>query len=123
MRRFVTALLVLMFFITPALAAPALPNANAFIASQSDSQVDIIDDIDNSQVGQVLSGILLLIYKVGYGVAVAVLFCIAIKLMVAPPQKKAEAKAALTPYILGLLLLVAGVPIATMIIKMFITIF
>ena len=120
MRRIFTVLLITLILITPSLAASALPNANDFLASADGS---IVEAVDSSEVGSGLSGILLLIYKVGYGAAVVILFYLAIQLMLAPAQKKGEVKAAFTPYILGLLLLVAGVPIATMIIKMFITIF
>jgi len=71
MRRFITALLVLIILVTPAFAA-ALPDANAFIRSQSKSSLNVIDAIDSSEVGQALSGILLLVYKVGYALAVAI---------------------------------------------------
>lgn len=120
MRRLVMAILIVLFITTAALASPALPDASAFVQSGNAS---IINDVDNSEVGQALSGILLLLYKVGYGIAVIILFYLAIQLIIAPAQKKAEVKAALTPYFIGLLLLVAGVPIATMIIKMFISVF
>ncbi|MBP3284032.1 MAG: hypothetical protein J6M02_00850 [Clostridia bacterium] len=120
MRRVFTALLITLMMITPSFAGPALPNANAFLAS---AESNIVEAVDSSEVGSSLSGILLLVYKVGYGAAVVILFYLAIQLMIAPAQKKGEVKAALTPYLIGLLLLVAGVPIATMIIKMFISIF
>lgn len=123
MRRFITALLVLLIFITPALAGPILPSPNGFIQSARNSPVNIVAEVDNSGAGQALSGILFLLYRAGYGIALVILFYLAIQIMIAPAQKKAEVKSALTPYILGLLLLVAGVPIATMIIEMFIQVF
>ena len=119
MRRMIIALIVALILIVPSFASPALPNANAFLVAGKEQGPKIIDAIDSSEVGQALSGILLLVYKVGYGVAVIILFYIAIQMIIAPAQKKAEVKAALTPYLIGLLLLVAGVPIATMIIKIF----
>ena len=120
MRRLFTTLLITLMLITPAIASPKLPNANEFIKS---AKGDIVNAVDSSDVGASLSGILLLVYKVGYAVAVIALFYFAIQLMIAPAQKKSEVKSALTPYIIGLLLLVAGVPIATMIIRMFLKIF
>jgi len=121
MRRMIIALIMISVLVTSSFASPALPNANAFLASAD--RLELVDKMDSSEVGQALSGILLLVYKVGYGAAVVVLLYIAIQMIIAPAQKKAEVKAALTPYLIGLLLLVAGVPIATMIIKMFTTIF
>jgi len=117
MRRMIIALIMISVLVTSSFASPALPNANAFLASAD--RLELVDKMDSSEVGQALSGILLLVYKVGYGAAVVVLLYIAIQMIIAPAQKKAEVKAALTPYLIGLLLLVAGVPIATMIIKIF----
>ena len=120
MRRLIIAVLVVFFVTMPISLAGSIPNPSAFVSS-GDSK--IIDAIDRSQAGQTLSGILGLIYQVGYGVAIIILFVLAIQVMITPPQKKAEAKAALTPYFIGLLLLVAGVPIATIVIELFTKVF
>ena len=95
--------------------APALklPNANNLFNGQDNAFINSID----TSMGTGLSQILLLVLKVGYAVAIAVTLILAIKLMLTSPAKKAEAKAAALPYIIGLLLVVAGVKLATIVIE------
>ena len=90
-----------------------LPNANNLFANQDDAFINSID----TSMGTGLSQILLLVLKVGYAVAIAVTLILAIKLMLTSPAKKAEAKAAALSYIIGLLLVVAGVKLATIVIE------
>lgn len=91
----------------------SFPNAeNLFRGANS----DFVTKID-SNMGDGLKAILLLVYKIGYALAVSILLVIAIKLILATPAKKAEMKEGLLPYLIGLLLLIAGVPLAIMVIE------
>lgn len=97
----------------------ALPNANSLF---EDINPEFIEEIDRS-LGSGLNALLLFLYNIGYGIALIVTIVIAIKLMLTQPSKKAEVKEALMPYLLGLLFLVAGVPIAIKVIELFTKIF
>ena len=135
MRRLISAIIVALFLVTPSYADtpgfssttaggtaadPALPNPNAFFKN---IDPELVKTVDNSEISKAFSGILWVIYRVGIIAAVFILTYIALQMILAPPRKKSEVKSALLPYIIGLLLLVAGVPIATMIIEIFIGIF
>jgi len=103
------------------------PNANIFIKAGTDpnnklNTGSLIEALDQS-LGNGLVGILKLLYNVGLVVSMGVLLFMGIQILLANPQKKAQLKASLTPYFVGLLLFVAGVPIAMLIINIFITIF
>jgi len=114
-------MLFAVFLLTaPAFATPQLPNANNFFR-EIDS--GLVEQFDSAAIGSVLSGLLWVIFRIGYAIAIFVLMYIAIQMIIAPPRKKADVKAAFAPYLIGLLLLVAGVPIAALIIKMFIETF
>lgn len=93
----------------------ALPNANNLFLNTDDEFINAID----GSLGAPLNALLLLLYKVGYTLAVAIAVILAIKLMFTTPAKKAEVKAAFTPYFIGLLLVIVGVPIATKVIEFF----
>lgn len=122
MRRILSIVFALILIgITPCFAdVPKLPNPSAFLEAADDAYLNKVDD---SPIGNGLAGILAVLYKVGYPLAVGIFLIIAIQLIIAPPQKKGEAKAALTPFFIGLLLLVAGVHIAVLIIGSFTTLF
>ena len=121
MRKSIVAPLMVLILTNPSLAAtPQLPNANDFF-NKLDKR--LVESVNTTEIGNVLSGILWLIYQVGFGAATILLAYIAVQMIIAPPQKKSEVKAALVPYAIGVLLLVAGVPIATMIIEVLIQTF
>ena len=115
MRLIVSCLVSLMMLVNVGWATAALPNANNLFKNQDTSYIDVID----SSMGAGLNTLLLAIYKIGYTVAVIATILIAIKLLLTSPSKKAEVKSALMPYLIGLLLLVAGVPIATKVIEIY----
>lgn len=101
-------------------AGAVLPNANNLFEGSNDRFIEVID---SSDAGQGLNAILLLLYKVGYGVAIIVTMILAIKLIITSPSKKADVKAGVAPYLIGLLLLIVGVPIAIKIIELFTLVF
>lgn len=115
MKLIVSCFISIMLIYSSSFATPALklPNANNLFIGQKN---DFINAVDRS-MGTGLSQILLLVLKVGYAVAIAVTLILAIKLMLTSPAKKAEAKAAALPYIIGLLLVVVGVKLATIVIE------
>lgn len=82
---------------------------------------ELVEQVDKG-LKDGLPPILEMLWMVGAGVAFCVLMYMGIQFVIAPPAKKAELKAGITPYLIGLLLLVAGVPIATIIINIFIQI-
>lgn len=96
-----------------------LPDADNLF---SQSTTDFVDKIDENMGGG-LNAILLLVYKIGIAVAIIATVVLAIKLMLTNPAKKAEVKAAILPYLIGLLLLIAGVRIAITIIEVYTELF
>lgn len=107
-----------------------LPNAGNFIAAgrpidENGNHKDLplntpelVDKMDQS-LGNGLVSILALLYKIGVLVAVCIFAFMGVQFVIASPQQKAQLKASLFPYFIGLLLFVAGVPIATAIINIF----
>lgn len=97
-----------------------LPDANnLFRQSTTDNFVTLIDE----NMGGGLNAILLLVYKIGIAIAIIATVVLAMKLMLTNPAKKAEVKAAILPYLIGLLLLIAGVRIAITIIEVYTELF
>lgn len=97
-----------------------LPNAdNLFSQSTENNFVEKIDE----NMGGGLNAILLLVYKIGIAVAIIATVVLAIRLMLTNPTRKAEVKAAILPYLIGLLLLIAGVRIAITIIEVYTELF
>ena len=84
-----------------------------------ESYVDAIDE----GLGNGLVKILSLLYQIGDIIAICIFIFFGLKYLVATPQKKADLKASMYPYFVGLLLYIAGVPIAISIINIFINVF
>lgn len=122
MKLIVSCFISLMLIFNIGLAAPSvtLPDANNLFKENALDD-DFIRSIDNMSTG--LSALLTLVLQVGYGVAIVVTGIFAVKILLASPAKKAEVKASLTPYFLGLLLLIAGVTIAVKVIEIYTQIF
>lgn len=93
-----------------------------FINSGGSLTGQLLSNLDNAMSAPLVS-ILALLYAVGDVIAVCVLVYFAIKILFSSPQQKAQLKASLYPYFIGLLLYIAGVPIAVFIINIIITIF
>jgi len=113
-------------------------NGDYFIKSgNNDETAKLIDAIDNGLIndegdgsskkstglGNGLEAILVLLYQIGDVVAVCVFIYFGIMYLLATPQKKADLKASMYPYFVGLLLYIVGVPIAISIINIFINVF
>ncbi len=111
--------------IDSAFAVPELPNPNNFINAGLNAEIStskLIDKMDES-LGGGLVGILKLLYSVGLVVGLGVFIYFGILLLITSPQRKAQLKASLAPYFVGLLLFAAGVPIAVLIIEILISFF
>lgn len=109
--------LVLLFNTTFA----AIPNPGNFINAGQKGEVttsDIIDAVD-ANLGGGLVSILQLLYKIGVAVAVCIFVFMGIQLLTTSPQQKAQLKASIFPFFVGLVLFIAGVPIAISIINIF----
>ena len=128
MKRAIFSILLSLFLITSnALASSwSLPfNGNAIFKKANDGELTasgLVDDIDDG-IGDGLVSILALLKNVGLAIAVCALAYMAVQIILTPPERKAQLKAGITPYFLGLLLLIAGVPIAITIINIFIGVF
>lgn len=129
MKRIIASLFFSLLLITNvALAADTqiLPfNGEGLFSHSNDSTLraaDLISDIDEG-IAPGLTSLLALIKNVGLVICVCALAYMGVQFIIAPPQKKAELKSGFTPYLVGLLLLIAGVPIAINIINIFISIF
>ena len=119
MRLIVSCFVSLMLLVNTCFAKISLPNANNLFNNSDKSFINTLD----TSLGPGLNTILLAVYKVGYAVAIIATVIIAIKLLLTTPAKKAEVKAAIMPYLIGLLLLIAGVPIAIKVIEIYTGIF
>ena len=127
MKRIIFSIFLSLFLITnTALADWQLPfNGEALFQKSIEGNLTaagLIDKVDEG-IGPGLTSILALIKNVGLVICVCALAYMGIQFIIAPPQKKAELKSGVTPYLVGLLLLVAGVPIAIYIINIFIKVF
>lgn len=118
MKLIVSCFVSFMLLLNVGLADIVFPNANNLFVGQDTSFIDTVD----TSIGPGLNTILLAVYKVGYAIAVVATVVIAIKLLLTTPAKKAEVKSALMPYLIGLLLLVAGATLATKVIEILTTI-
>ncbi len=110
---------------TTSFAVDPLPNAGNFILAGRDGNANtsvLVEKMDES-IGPGLVSILQLLYQIGVIVAICVLVFMGIKILIASPQQKAQLKAGLIPYFIGLLLFIAGVPIAILIINIILSIF
>ena len=112
--------LILLFNTT--FAADELPNGTYFIEAGHGEVDEYVDAIDKG-LGDGLVKILELLYQIGDVIAICVFIFFGIKYLVATPQKKADLKASMYPYFVGLLLYIVGVPIAITIINIFINVF
>ena len=126
MKRAIFTILLSLALITSVSLAWSLPfNGNAIFKkanTESLTASGLVDDIDGG-IGDGLVSILALLKNVGLAIAICALFYMAVQIILAPPERKAQLKAGTTPYFLGLLLLIAGVPIAITIINIFIDVF
>jgi len=129
LKRLILPILLSLFLInsTTFSEAESIPfNGNGLFAKAKDdarfNAAVMVTQVD-STIGPGLTSILGLLYTVGLAVSVCVVGYMAIQIMIAPPEQKAQLKAGAAPYFIGLLLLVAGVPIATIIINIFTRIF
>ena len=118
--------LILLFslFTTTAYADNPLPfNGDEFIKAANDDETSrLIDSVDEG-LGNGLVAILVVFYQVGDIIAVCIFIYFGIRYLLATPQKKADLKASMYPYFVGLLLYIVGVPIAISIINIFINVF
>ena len=116
--------LILLFNTTFAADEPfKLPfDGTAFIRAGSGDVDEYVNAIDEG-LGNGLVSILALLYQIGDVIAICVFIFFGIKYLIATPQKKADLKASMYPYFVGLLLYIAGVPIAILIINIFINVF
>ena len=115
MKLIVSCFVSLMLIFNIGLANIVFPNANNLFRDQNTTFIDTVD----ISIGSGLNTILLAVYKIGYTIAVVATMVLAMKLLLTTPAKKAAVKTALMPYFIGLLLLVAGVPIATKVIQIY----
>jgi len=121
-------LFILSFALTlnSAFAADPIPNAGNFIlAGKNKGGLEtstLVKAIDTGLSGGLVT-ILKVLYNIGGVVALCVFLVMAIQLLTASPQRKGQLKESMMPYFTGLLLFVAGVPIAILIINIIITIF
>jgi len=100
-------------------------NGNAIFKKANDETLTasgLVEDIDDG-IGDGLVSILALLKNVGLAIGVCALTYMAVQIILSPPERKAQLKEGATPYFLGLLLLIAGVPIAITIINIFIGVF
>lgn len=100
-----------------------LPHAGNFIRAGNNetgnlNTANLVEKVDTS-LNQGLTSILRLVYQIGGLVAVCVLAFMGVQFIIASPQQKAQIKASLVPYFVGLLFFLAGVPIAILIINIF----
>ena len=115
--------LILLFNTTFADEPFNLPfNGNDFIEAGRSDVGEYVDAVDKG-LGKGLVSILALLYQVGDVIAVCIFILFGIKYLIATPQKKADLKASMYPYFVGLLLYIVGVPIAISIINIFINVF
>lgn len=123
MKLIVSCFTSLMLMVNVALASSVvhLPNGSNLFLKNGETATKFINDINAMSGG--LQGLLVLLLQVGYGVALVVAAIFAVKILLASPAKKAEVKASLTPYFLGLLLLVGGVTIAAKVIEIYTQLF
>ena len=91
-------------------------------AGNSDETTELISSVDEA-LGSGLESILVLLYQIGDIIAICVFIFFGIRYLIATPQKKADLKASMYPYFVGLLLYIVGVPIAILIIDIFIKVF
>lgn len=129
MRIIVAIMLACSLMMNNTFAFDLIPNANNFLrlgydsdASNGLSTPNLVNSFDNA-LGIGLLTILQLLYKVGAAVAVCVLAFMGVKIVLASPQQKAQLKASLFPYFVGLILLIAGVPLAILIIELIMQVF
>lgn len=127
MRKFFSIIfsLILLFNIfTADVYAFSLPfNGDNLIKAGDDTETrTLIESVDEG-LGVGLEAILVLLYQIGDVIAICIFIFFGIRYVVATPQKKADLKASMYPYFIGLLLYIVGVPIAITIIHIFIKVF
>lgn len=101
----------------------AFPNANKFISAGTNAEGNlqvgnVVNKVDES-ISSGFENILKALYGIGTIVAICVFAFMGVQFIIASPQQKAQLKASLLPYFVGLLLFIAGVPIAIFIINLF----
>jgi len=102
----------------------SLPNAGIFIqaginAGNNLTTQHVVNAMDQG-IGFGFSDMLKLLYQIGTLIAVCVFAFMGVKFFIASPQQKAQLKESLVGFFVGLLFFVAGVPIAILIINIFI---
>ena len=126
MKRAIFTILLSLSLITTTTLADSLPfNGNNLFTHINDGKVKaswLVEAVDNG-MGSGVKSLLSVLYAFGLMACVSVFAYMAVQVIISPPEKKAQIKAGLTPYFIGLLLLVAGVPIAITIINIFVKIF
>ena len=126
LKRAIFTILLSLSLITSVSFAASLPfNGNNLLANINDEKVTagwLVGRMD-AGVGPGIKSLLSVLYAFGLVACVGVFAYMAVQVIISPPEKKAQIKAGLTPYFIGLLLLVAGVPIAIAIINIFVDIF
>lgn len=110
--------LTLLFNMSFADVSTNINGNNLFIGSDS----RLLKALDIGMVAG-MQALLQMLYKIGYCLAIIVTIALAFKLLLTSPAKKAEVKAAILPYLIGLLLLIAGVPIAIKVIEAYTILF
>lgn len=94
-------------------------NGNNLLKEADSGLLEALD----TGMGPGMKALLLMVYKIGYCLAIIVTVVLAIKLLLTDSRRKAEVKAAILPYLIGLLLLIAGVPIAIKVIEAYTILF
>ena len=121
-RTITSILFSLILLFNTSFAVSKIPNAGNFIqAGKNGSGLNtatLVQKMDES-IGPGLVSILQLLYQIGTMIAVCVFAFMGVQFLISSPQQKAQIKASLLPYFIGLLFFVAGVPIAIFIINIF----
>ena len=126
MRIILSLIFMMILSLNSAFAAPMF-NPEEFIkAGKNPNNLIKLEDLINTldtNLSPGLTSILALLYEAGLVVSVCVFAFLAVKVITAAPYRKAEIKASLYPYFIGLLLYIAGVPVAILIINIIISFF
>lgn len=126
LKRAIFTILLSLSLITSTALADDLPfNGNNLFTNINTGDVTaswLVSEVD-SGMGSGVKSLLSVLYAFGLMACIGVFAYMAVQVIISPPEKKAQIKAGLTPYFIGLLLLVAGVPIAITIINIFVDIF
>ena len=111
MKRIIFTILFSLLLITSTTFAATLPiNGDAIFTKANSIEgitaTGLIQDIDEGIGEGGLVSLLTILKSIGLTVAVCVLPYMAVQIILAPPERKAQLKDGITPYLLGLLLLI-----------------